>query len=152
MDTLVLSHGCVLKPHCAHVLVFPWFLLLSEGLVGVVMMGMPPYAHQKADVQLTCLGLDLQRRVGTLLQRRVAVGISSGQCFIGPAGSKRRQEYSVVGDSVNLAARLMGLCAKFEVDEGVFADESISKSDVLLDAGISCQAAGSFQIKVCAYQ
>ena len=112
------------------------------------MMGMPPYAHHKAEFQVACLGLALQRRVRSQLQRRVAIGISSGQCFIGPAGSKRRQEFSVVGDSVNMAARLMGLCGKSEVDEGILAETSLSKAIDSIDSSLSCQAAGSVKVKV----
>jgi class 3 adenylate cyclase len=37
---------------------------------------------------------------------RLQVGIVTGPCVVGPAGSRRRFEYSCVGDTVNLASRL----------------------------------------------
>ena len=36
------------------------------------------------------------------------IGIASGRALCGPAGGGRRFEYTVVGDTVNLAARLTG--------------------------------------------
>ena len=35
------------------------------------------------------------------------VGIASGLTFCGEVGNERRREYAAVGDTVNLAARLM---------------------------------------------
>ncbi len=39
---------------------------------------------------------------------RVRIGVNTGYVFAGNVGSSQRQEYSVMGDEVNLAARLMG--------------------------------------------
>ena len=36
-----------------------------------------------------------------------AVGVASGQIYTGPRGNRRRMEYAMIGDAVNLAARLM---------------------------------------------
>ena len=37
---------------------------------------------------------------------RVGTGINTGDCIVGNMGSKSRFDYSVIGDAVNLAARL----------------------------------------------
>jgi adenylate cyclase len=39
---------------------------------------------------------------------RVGIGLNSGDCVVGNLGSSQRFDYSVLGDSVNLAARLEG--------------------------------------------
>lgn len=43
------------------------------------------------------------------------VGLAAGKVFAGPVGSSSRQEYTVVGDVVNLSARLMQVCAAGEI-------------------------------------
>ena len=43
-------------------------------------------------------------------------GINSGLCVVGNFGSSTRFDYSVLGDSVNLAARLESSCKEYDVD------------------------------------
>jgi adenylate cyclase len=47
---------------------------------------------------------------------RVGTGINTGDCCVGNMGSAQRFDYSVIGDEVNLAARLQGLSAVYEAD------------------------------------
>lgn len=49
-----------------------------------------------------------------------SIGIATGQAFCGVVGSKSRHEYTVMGDCVNLAARLMAHAGKEKL--GVLAD------------------------------
>lgn len=60
---------------------------------------------------------------GTL---ELGVGIHSGPAVVGAIGSKRRSDYTAIGATVNLAARLCGVAASNEV---------LITSDTLLRAG-----------------
>jgi class 3 adenylate cyclase len=44
------------------------------------------------------------------------IGVATGTAFCGNIGNNHRGEYAIVGDSVNLAARLMGAAAKYGHD------------------------------------
>ncbi len=47
---------------------------------------------------------------------RVGIGLNSGECCVGNMGSTQRFDYSVLGDHVNLAARLEGQSKGYGVD------------------------------------
>ena len=46
----------------------------------------------------------------------VGIGLNSGHCVVGNMGSEQRFDYSVLGDPVNLAARLEGQSKNYGVD------------------------------------
>ncbi len=46
----------------------------------------------------------------------MGIGVNAGPCSVGNMGSTRRFDYSVLGDTVNLASRLEGVSKLFDVD------------------------------------
>mgnify|MGYP001207524501 CR=1 FL=1 len=56
-------------------------------------------------------------------------GINSGLCVVGNFGSSSRFDYSVLGDSVNLAARLESSCKNYDVDLVISEYSKVGKHD-----------------------
>lgn len=51
-----------------------------------------------------------QRREAGLAKLAVSIGVHSGEVLAGMLGADERHEYTVIGDAVNVAARLQQLC------------------------------------------
>jgi class 3 adenylate cyclase len=90
---------------------------IGDGLMAF--FGAPnPLAEAVAEAGFAC-GRDMLARLEALNEGFVArgiepigigVGLHVGDAVIGHLGSRRRHEYTAIGDTVNTAARLEGLC------------------------------------------
>ena len=89
-----------------------------------------PQAQEDAELHAVQCALEMKEQISQIgqdstempfawLQR---IGISTGNVFCGDVGSPRRKEYTVMGDAVNLAARLMSAAGdgKILVDEATY--------------------------------
>jgi len=83
---------------------------------------------------MEALSADLGREL------RVHVGIASGEVVAGGLGSEQRREYTVLGDSVNLASRLDGLA---EAGQTLIA-EAVQRA---VAQAVDCEALGEVPIK-----
>ena len=82
------------------------FLHDDKGSTLVAAWGLPPTTHADDPCRACCAAL----RLAQLLAAEglvASVGVTVGDVFCGITGSVQRREYTVLGDSVNLAARLM---------------------------------------------
>jgi class 3 adenylate cyclase/tetratricopeptide (TPR) repeat protein len=78
----------------------------DKGTVLLILFGAPPFSHEDDITRAVACALDLQT-VARDQGLRMAIGIAEGGLFAGPVGAPSRREYTVIGDTVNLAARLM---------------------------------------------
>ena len=78
----------------------------DKGRSLVAVLGMPPLAHEDDPRRGVVLALDMR---DLLLEfgSSCAIGVATGRAFCGVIGSELRREYTMMGDIVNLAARLM---------------------------------------------
>ena len=82
------------------------FLMDDKGSTLLAVWGLPPLAHDDDPVRAVMSSLLIAHALAE--QGFVAsVGVSTGVAFCGLVGNRVRREYSVLGDMVNLSARLM---------------------------------------------
>ena len=103
MSTIALDYGATIDKYIGDAI--------------VAFFGDPETKGVKQDAQACVLmAIEMQRRMRTLEQQwrdagverpfRIRVGISTGFCTVGNFGSKDRMDYTIIGNEVNLAARL----------------------------------------------
>ena len=81
-----------------------------------------PIAHQDDAKRAVVAALGLQKAISEIafddlsdMRLRTGVGVSTGEAIAGNIGSSRRMHYSVIGDPVNLAARLQVAAAPGQI-------------------------------------
>lgn len=82
----------------------------DKGSKAIILFGAPIAHENDPDRALRC-ALDIR----DLPHANVHIGINTGYAFCGQVGSLVRQEYTVMGDAVNLAARLMQAAGPDEI-------------------------------------
>mmetsp|Transcript_22433 Transcript_22433/g.40471 ORF Transcript_22433/g.40471 Transcript_22433/m.40471 type:complete len:1073 (-) Transcript_22433:145-3363(-) len=82
------------------------FLIDDKGMLFLLVFGLPPLVHTDDPTRAVLACFDMVK-VFKRLQLIGKFGVTTGRNYCGVCGSARRMEYTVLGDSVNLAARLM---------------------------------------------
>lgn len=95
---------------------------IGDALMAVFGAPLPLTNHAWSAV---CAALDMRRRLVVFNRERLAkgqpelrigVGLSSGEVVSGNIGSQRKMEYTVIGDGVNLSARLESITKQYGCD------------------------------------
>ena len=92
------------------------FIIDDKGSVLIAAFGLPPLSHEDDPCRAVQAAIMLQKRVSEL-NISTNVGVTTGKAFCGAVGSEERREYAMVGDIVNLSARLMS-----KADGGILCD------------------------------
>jgi adenylate cyclase len=92
---------------------------VGDALMAVFGVPVPlPHAATRA---VEC-AVSMQRRLARMqAQKRtpirgVRIGINTGEAIVGNIGSDKRMDFTVIGDAVNVAARLQELAKELEAD------------------------------------
>ncbi len=100
----------------------------------MAVFGAPLSSARDPDNAFAC-GLEMLRMLDTINLRRatrgaaplrLGVGIATGEVVAGTIGSPKRMDYTVIGDSVNLAARLQDLTKAYGVE--MLIDETTARA------------------------
>ena len=83
----------------------------EKGATLVAAFGLPPMSHEDDAARSILAALSI---VTALREQkvRVTIGVTRGRVFCGLVGTDQRREYTMIGDAVNLSARLMQLAGK----------------------------------------
>ena len=97
------------------------FLIDDKGCVLIACWGVPTASHPDNTRRALCAGAIIGYELNEL-GMKTSVGITTGNVFCGSVGCYVRREYAVIGDVVNLAARLMSKAkGGLYIDEGTYA-------------------------------
>ena len=111
------------------------FLHDDKGSTLIACWGLPPYSF--ADDATRCVRAALKAfETLTELGLTPSIGVTKGDAYCGVTGSIQRREYTVLGDSINLAARLMAQ------KNGVVVDAAIAS-----ETSLNVEALGEVQVK-----
>ena len=117
------------------------FLMDDKGSTLIAVWGLPPLSHEDDPTRGVLCGLAICERLWEL-GLVASCGITTGVVFCGVVGSTTRKEYSVLGDTVNLSARLMQRA--YKQGGGVICDRQVR---LLAQQGLEFKDEGEISVK-----
>eukprot|EP01063_Lacrimia_lanifica_P037282 TRINITY_DN7609_c0_g2_i1.p1 TRINITY_DN7609_c0_g2~~TRINITY_DN7609_c0_g2_i1.p1 ORF type:complete len:1813 (+),score=581.62 TRINITY_DN7609_c0_g2_i1:164-5440(+) len=109
--------------------VFNKVIIDDKGVVLLFLFGVPLHTHEDDPERAVEFSLKVVHKVKTMGQA-ASIGITRSKVFCGMTGSTQRQEYSTLGNGVNMAARLM--CEAEKLWEG--ADSYVLVDEEMMNA------------------
>jgi class 3 adenylate cyclase len=95
----------------------------DKGISLVAALGLPPFAHEDDPARGALAAMAMHKALAAVGQR-CSIGVTTGRVYCGSVGGVGRQEYTIMGDRVNLAARLMQ-----RADGGILCDaDTVARS------------------------
>jgi class 3 adenylate cyclase/tetratricopeptide (TPR) repeat protein len=83
----------------------------DKGITIVAALGLPPFSHEDDPARGVKAALMIRKELVTH-NVHSSIGIATGRIFCGSVGNDSRREYTIIGNAVNLSARLMGAASR----------------------------------------
>jgi class 3 adenylate cyclase/tetratricopeptide (TPR) repeat protein len=95
------------------------------GLIFVAALGLHPLAHEDDPVLAGLAAIEMRDRIRPL-NLRCSIGVSTGSIFCGSIGNDKRRDYTLIGDAVNLGARIMKAVGSspYSIEQDIYVDDS----------------------------
>jgi class 3 adenylate cyclase len=110
----------------------------DKGISVILVFGLPPLGHSD-DALRAIEAAWAVRRIHKSNDITASIGVATGRVFCGECGGDTRREYSILGQTINLSARLMVVA-----EDEVLCDLVTSTS---IDRRITFSALGNVQLK-----
>ena len=78
----------------------------DKGITIVAALGLPPFSHEDDPARSVQAALTIRKELNSQKVRSF-IGVTTGRIFCGSVGNESRREYTIIGNAVNLSARLM---------------------------------------------
>lgn len=85
----------------------------DKGITIVAALGLPPFSHEDDPARALQAALTIRKELNQLKVHSY-IGVTTGRIFCGSVGNEDRREYTIIGNAVNLSARLMGAAGRLE--------------------------------------
>jgi class 3 adenylate cyclase len=111
----------------------------DKGVSIIAGFGVPPMSADDDPVRAVKAAMNIKRLLNSM-DLSVSIGVASGPVYCGTLGDKHRCEYTLMGDGVNTAARLMSIA-----NDGVLCDSITVQScldHIEFDQGVSFKLKG----------
>jgi class 3 adenylate cyclase/tetratricopeptide (TPR) repeat protein len=96
----------------------------EKGATLVAAFGLPPFSHEDDAVRATRAALEIQQRFSSN-RLHLTIGMATGQAFCGSIGNAARREYTLIGQPVNLSARLVQAAERImQTNSLILADQA----------------------------